>query len=281
MERMNRTRFAVLAIIVATVLGGAGLWAQSSSTPRPLPVLGALAATPTNVVINSPSTVTFTIPVSRLTQIRPLTIELQRVDAGGQVQSATPMNDAGQNGDLKAGDRTFTTRLQLNELSPGRLHFRATATYPWYGQAAVSNAVYVDVDPFALPPDPGEAGKQTLEGIDSDNDGVRDDVQRYIANRYTRFDDRAALTQYARALQGTMEPQADPLTVATKHVAAVYCIFYVFRDEPDPAQVSAALRSEMLNTVARIRAYATLRESAPYNPVPPGLASEDSAFCES
>ena len=31
-----------------------------------------------------------------------------------------------------------------------------------------------------LPPDPGEAGKATIDGIDADKDGVRDDVQRYI-----------------------------------------------------------------------------------------------------
>jgi len=32
-----------------------------------------------------------------------------------------------------------------------------------------------------LPPDPGPAGMKTIEGIDADKDGVRDDVQRYIA----------------------------------------------------------------------------------------------------
>lgn len=31
-----------------------------------------------------------------------------------------------------------------------------------------------------LPPDPGEAGKLTIDGIDADKDGVRDDVQRFI-----------------------------------------------------------------------------------------------------
>jgi hypothetical protein len=36
----------------------------------------------------------------------------------------------------------------------------------------------------ALPPDPGEAGKQTMLGIDSDGDGIRDDVQRYIYLTY-------------------------------------------------------------------------------------------------
>jgi hypothetical protein len=35
-----------------------------------------------------------------------------------------------------------------------------------------------------LPPDPGEAGKATIEGIDSDQDGLRDDIQRYIALTY-------------------------------------------------------------------------------------------------
>lgn len=35
-----------------------------------------------------------------------------------------------------------------------------------------------------LPPDPGPAGMKTLEGIDSDRDGVRDDVQRFIVFQY-------------------------------------------------------------------------------------------------
>jgi hypothetical protein len=35
-----------------------------------------------------------------------------------------------------------------------------------------------------LPPDPGEAGKVTIDGIDVDKDGVRDDVQRWIAENW-------------------------------------------------------------------------------------------------
>ncbi|MDX8380534.1 MAG: hypothetical protein R8M14_00305 [Ghiorsea sp.] len=42
------------------------------------------------------------------------------------------------------------------------------------------NSVAV-AQPSGLPPDPGAAGRGTLAGIDSDNDGVRDDVQRWIA----------------------------------------------------------------------------------------------------
>ena len=36
-----------------------------------------------------------------------------------------------------------------------------------------------------LPPDPGEAGKATPDGIDADKDGMRDDVQRYIAENWS------------------------------------------------------------------------------------------------
>ena len=35
-----------------------------------------------------------------------------------------------------------------------------------------------------LPPDPGEAGKKTIDGIDADKDGVRDDVQRFIYEQW-------------------------------------------------------------------------------------------------
>jgi len=53
-----------------------------------------------------------------------------------------------------------------------------------------------------LPPDPGAAGKATLAGIDSDNDGVRDDVQRWIALTYPNSQKiRAALTQRTKTMQ--------------------------------------------------------------------------------
>lgn len=54
----------------------------------------------------------------------------------------------------------------------------------------------------SLPPDPGEAGKATLEGIDSDNDGVRDDVQRWIVMTYPDSEKtRAALIQRTKTMQ--------------------------------------------------------------------------------
>lgn len=53
-----------------------------------------------------------------------------------------------------------------------------------------------------LPPDPGEAGKLTIDGIDSDKDGVRDDVQRWIAENWGHSERAvAALTIVAQLKQ--------------------------------------------------------------------------------
>ncbi len=66
-------------------------------------------------------------------------------------------------------------------------------------------------DPIALavidglPPDPGDAGKETVAGIDADNDGVRDDIQRWIMLTYP--DDQntqQALFQSAKVKQRSL-----------------------------------------------------------------------------
>lgn len=46
-----------------------------------------------------------------------------------------------------------------------------------------------------LPPDPGEEGKKTLLGIDSNNDGLRDDLERFVA---IRFHGRPTIQRYMR-----------------------------------------------------------------------------------
>ena len=65
--------------------------------------------------------------------------------------------------------------------------------------------------PITLPPDPGEAGKQTLEGIDSDNDGVRDDLQREIVFMYPDRD------EVRRVLRAMVKKQQDVITTTGDH----------------------------------------------------------------
>ncbi len=57
------------------------------------------------------------------------------------------------------------------------------------------------IDGHTLPPDPGEEGKTTLLGIDSNNNGVRDDVEIWIYTTYDKPIERAVFMQNAKAYQ--------------------------------------------------------------------------------
>lgn len=111
-----------------------------------------------------------------------------------------------------------------------------------------------------LPKDPGEAGKSTLEGIDSDNDGVRDDLQRYMAFKY--FKDvkfRAFLTLYAKALQQSLIDAEDKM-LSIQHSKEIKrlrkCKIYMELEYGgDYSTPAKALLAAKMNTDARSRAY--------------------------
>lgn len=118
-----------------------------------------------------------------------------------------------------------------------------------------------------LPPDPGEAGMLTLEGIDSDNDGVRDDVQRWIIiNHRDSEKTMEALAQAARA------SQVDLITAfvdKTKSIEATHqifrasrCLDYLFGLDKQ-IELNKLMKSQILNTDARIRA--NIRANANFN----------------
>jgi len=68
------------------------------------------------------------------------------------------------------------------------------------------------IDGYTLPPDPGEAGKATLLGIDSNDNGIRDDVERAIYLTYNRPMEREIVIQFAREFEMVMK---DPIAMAT------------------------------------------------------------------
>ena len=132
------------------------------------------------------------------------------------------------------------------------------------------NAAYLDTDPDCqgepppdpdpgdnLPPDPGEAGKATLEGIDSDLDGIRDDIQRYIGLTYPDSrKTRAALRQSTIALQKIILESPDEesaLNNTELEARASECIRYIHPD--DGRKIDNTLMAEFLNTPERSRAY--------------------------
>jgi hypothetical protein len=134
------------------------------------------------------------------------------------------------------------------------------------------NADFLDTDPDCqseppvdppnppgdgLPPDPGEAGKATLEGIDSDQDGIRDDIQRYIALTYPDSQKtRAALRQATIALQKIIMESPDEeraLRNTEVEARASECIWYIHPN--DGSRMDDTLMAEFLNTMDRSRAY--------------------------
>jgi len=115
-----------------------------------------------------------------------------------------------------------------------------------------------------LPPDPGAAGKATLAGIDSDGDGVRDDVQRWIALTYPNSQKtRAALTQMAKAKQVILLGAADVASARTNADNAdnaAYCLTYA-REQilglagSDAYSIKGELRAIYLNTLLRTKTW--------------------------
>ncbi len=116
-----------------------------------------------------------------------------------------------------------------------------------------------DTSSDTLPPDPGEPGRTTLTGIDSDTDGIRDDVQRYIAQTYPDQPTRKALTQVARSmldgirLAGTQSASLDNLTAMTRGIECTVSV-----RTTDSHEVLSGLREAVVNTQARFQAYITL-----------------------
>lgn len=112
-----------------------------------------------------------------------------------------------------------------------------------------------------LPPDPGPAAGATLEGIDADGDGLRDDLQRDIADRHPESRRlRLALTSYARAMQDALldaERGPESIDHARRLSLLVDCLHGLRGYRARDLYRHTAERA--VDTPARSRAYAAFR----------------------
>ena len=135
---------------------------------------------------------------------------------------------------------------------------------------SIQERVAVSVDSSKLPPDPGEGGKQTLAGIDSDKDGVRDDVQRWIVMSYPSSADellRKALGDFAVSMQAMIinsnASQSVLSDIAKQRTKTQYCINYIQDTKLNDSKLAAsetydlikALKATVLNTRERSKAF--------------------------
>lgn len=117
-----------------------------------------------------------------------------------------------------------------------------------------------DVMGINLPPDPGEEGNKTIEGIDANKNGIRDDVELAIFKEYPNSaKTRAALLQYAFALQRGITQEDTDTVLATEISREVsrgsYCLGIINRGEENQfdryTQLTEFARELVFNTEKR------------------------------
>lgn len=261
-------KILILPISVAAILVLGAVWLWGSPTFA-TPVMGTPAAFPTVLAIHAPTTVTVTISIPDSSLIAN-SVNLLRLGAtGSQPTILGIMHDDGQNGDVASGDGIYTLQMPFNESTTGQFQLQVSVAFRGLLKRMTSSPIniVVTVDGTKpLPPDPGAAGMTTLAGIDSDGDGVRDDVQRYIALTYPQSaKTRAALTQLAKAVQSQFLNASTKSLVVADTLAWSYaseCLDSVIASsDADVAglsksmEIDNALEAQILNTPDRIQGY--------------------------
>jgi hypothetical protein len=254
-----RKYLVLIAPVVVLLAAGGLVWLRAA--PGDPPPVGAPTAIPNIITVGTPTPVVFIVSIPDPT-LNPASVNLLRVAANGSSTVVAQMLDNGQNGDQKPGDKVFTARLTLNETTPAELKFQVSAAFKGIIRRSLSPtmsmaALAPHVLPVALPPDPGQAGKATIAGTDSDNDGVRDDVQRYIVLTYPSSETtRVGLTQAAQALQSALidaDNKAAAVTDAHTVYNAIECLSYTLASHA--RHTFMLLLQQQVNTDTRTRAY--------------------------
>lgn len=107
----------------------------------------------------------------------------------------------------------------------------------------------------------------TLTGTDSDGNGVRDDIDSYLAAHYPQAPQRAAALQTAKAMQKAMTvDKNDVLAVKAvdrelaRGINCIYARFAAGGDTP-PSRVTREVESVTANTKERLLAYLALSKA--------------------
>ena len=221
--------------------------------------LNAVRSLPPSITPNAQYTLTLFLTIPSDLTLIPGSVNLIRIFPNNSSVVAGQLHDDGQNGDAIAGDGIYTLQMSVNESAVGQIQLRASAAFLGQLRRVLSPIATIPVNSDAgLPPDPGLAGTLTLAGVDSDNDGVRDDVQRFIALTYPNSArTRAALTDLAKAMQNLLLDSSDAQQSINNSIAlnhALECSIAI-TGLSAATETAKTLRSQVLNTVGRSQAY--------------------------
>jgi hypothetical protein len=129
--------------------------------------------------------------------------------------------------------------------------------------------VYKEIHGHRLPPEPDpEVNNATLLGIDSNNNGVRDDVERYIytSGKYDQPVVRAVALQTARAFQIVIsDPSRARETVKYMHAAIDCQSYYMFYADRNDEQLCIDKNRRISNEIAPLQFNSEKRKDAYMN----------------
>lgn len=194
-------------------------------------------------------------------------------------------------GEVLKESNTFIGRLKVSNLKPGSYEYRIKVKVP-SGKSANNEAASLDFITFVIDSslevsDPGEAGNKTLSGIDSDKDGVRDDVQRWINEEYPLSSvpsTNRALKQNAKILQIMIQNsniRALAKQYQDKSLEAASCLWWI---RGVRNQIYQNARARLFNTPERIQANLKVEEYSRGASRPTSLQNVDidqqNQFCE-
>lgn len=273
----NVMKVLAILFVFALILGLGALWlyAAPASTRPPVaptlatPAMGTPFAIPTVLATDIATVVTVAIPIPDPSLI-PNSVNLLRLGATGtQPTILGVMHDDGQNGDAVLNDGIYTLSVPFSESTTGQVELEISAAFRGLLKRLVTSPIDIAVTPNGtrpLPPDPGSAGMTTLAGVDSDSDGVRDDVERYIALTYPNSaNTKDAMTQIAVALQSELLDASDQslaIEDALDWSYATDCLDFVTASGNadvtglgQSMDMANALKAKILNTQERTQAF--------------------------
>lgn len=175
-----------------------------------------------------------------------------------------PKNDGTESeGEVVNEGSNFIGKFRTSFLKPGKYEYRVKIRTS-SGQSAQNEAASVDFITFEIDPslgvaDPGEEGKKTLAGIDTNNNQVRDDAERWINENYpmaTQPSTNQALKQGARAMQGIVlnsENKEAAIQAQIKDLEAHACLHWI-REFKTARKIDKLERAHFYNTPERIQA---------------------------
>lgn len=162
----------------------------------------------------------------------------------------------------------YIAQIEVNKLPPGQYQFflkvkdkktkyehdcknKKYKTLKNYTNFVIDESMEV-----AIPNE--KENNKTLEGIDQDNDGIRDDIQRWINELSETYEVKQALKQAARGLQLSIVNSDKGKEVALQSLdlfmSGKECII-AHKNFPNHRPLMDKLKQESLNTLNRTKSY--------------------------